>query len=67
MLAAGAKKNRIIRIARIIKRSGYDKEYAKKIIASQPSDNELETYADIIVKNNKDLLFLRQQLVKVLV
>ncbi len=55
------------RISRIIKRSGYDKEYAKKIIAAQPTDSELENFADIIVKNNKDLLYLRQQLAKVLI
>ena len=54
------------RISRIVKRSGYDKEYAKKIIASQPSDAILETYADAIVVNNKDLIHLRQQLIKVL-
>ena len=54
------------RIARIIKRSGYDKEYAKKIIASQPSDDVLEKFADVIVINNKDLIHLRQQLIKVL-
>ncbi len=54
------------RISRIIKRSGYDKEYAKKIIASQPSDEELEKFADVIVKNNKDLLALRQALAKVI-
>ena len=54
------------RISRIVKRSGYNKEYAKKIIASQPSDDVLETYADSIVENNKDLIHLRQQLIKVL-
>ena len=54
------------RISRIIKRSGYDKEYAKKIIAMQPSDEELEKFADVIVKNNKDLTYLKQQLIKVL-
>ena len=54
------------RISRIMKRSGYDKEYAKKIIASQPSDEELEKYADVIVENNKDQIHLRQQLAKVI-
>ena len=54
------------RISRIMKRSGYDKEYAKKIIASQPTDSELEKFADIIVENNKDQIHLRQQLAKVL-
>ncbi len=54
------------RIARIIARSGYDKEYAKKIIASQPSDSVLEKFADVIVINNKDLNYLRQQLAKVI-
>ena len=54
------------RISRIMKRSGYDKEYAKKIIASQPTDEELEKYADVIVENNKDHIHLRQQLAKVL-
>ena len=54
------------RISRIIKRSGYDKEYAKKIIASQPSDEELEKFATVIVKNNKDLTALRQALARVI-
>ncbi len=54
------------RISRIMKRSGYDKEYVKKIIASQPTDSELEKFADIIVENNKDQIHLRQQLAKVL-
>ena len=54
------------RISRIMKRSGYDKEYAKKIIASQPSDDELEKFADVIVENNKDQIHLRQQLAKVI-
>jgi len=54
------------RIQRIIKRSGYDKEYAKKIILSQPSDDTLQKYADIIVINNKDLIHLRQQLAKLI-
>ena len=55
-----------IRIQRIIERSKYDKEYAKKIIASQPSDDELEKYATAIVLNNKDTLSLRQQIIKIL-
>ena len=54
------------RISRIIKRSGYDKDYAKKIIASQPQDDELEKFADIIIKNNKDLISLRQAIAKVI-
>ncbi len=54
------------RIARIMERSGYDKEYAKRIILNQPSDQVLEKYADVIVVNNKDKNFLRQQLAKVI-
>ena len=55
-----------LRIQRIIERSNYDKEYVKKIIASQPSDQELEKYATAIVLNNRDALSLRQQIIKVL-
>ena len=55
-----------IRIARIMQRTGYDKEHIKRIIAAQPSDKTLEKFADVIVINNKDLVHLRQQIVKVL-
>ncbi len=55
-----------LRIQRIIERTGYEKEYVKKIISIQPSDDELEKYATSIVLNNKDAIHLRQQLVKVL-
>ena len=43
-----------LRIARIIARTGYDKDYVKRIIASQPSDDKLENVADVIIINNKD-------------
>ena len=52
------------RIQRVMARSGYSKEYVKKIIASQTSNEEYEKMATYIVLNNKGPLELRQQLIR---
>ena len=55
-----------LRIQRVIARSGYSKDYVKKIISSQTSDEEYEKIANYIILNNKGIQEIKQQLIKIL-
>lgn len=54
------------RIKRVMERSGYTKDYTKRIIAMQPDEKYYESLADYIIINNKGENELKSQLIKIL-